>query len=161
MKKWKFLLIVGAMVLGCAGCGEQKQEGTGAVDVKPVDVVQTDETETESTPTESETEEKNDSYEDLEEKGAEGETAVFAEQIQAAMAEKDLDALAKLCAYPLAVNGEAVENEEAFMALGADRKSRYHFYRGTLRGHCGGRRLCNGGDHGGRHYGGCHTKHNF
>lgn len=57
---------------------------------------------------------------DLEEKGAEGETAVFAEQIQAAMAEKDLDALAKLCAYPLAVNGEAVENEEAFMALGAD-----------------------------------------
>ena len=36
------------------------------------------------------------------------------------MAEKDLDALAKLCAYPLAVNGEAVENEEAFMALGAD-----------------------------------------
>ena len=120
LKKWKFLLIVGAMVLGCAGCGEQKQEGTGAVDVKPVDVVQTDETETESTPTESETEEKNDSYEDLEEKGAEGETAVFAEQIQAAMAEKDLDALAKLCAYPLAVNGEAVENEEAFMALGAD-----------------------------------------
>ena len=115
LKKWKFLLIVGAMVLGCAGCGEQKQEGTGAVDVKPVDVVQTDETETES-----ETEEKNDSYEDLEEKGAEGETAVFAEQIQAAMAEKDLDALAKLCAYPLAVNGEAVENEEAFMALGAD-----------------------------------------
>ena len=46
LKKWKFLLIVGAMVLGCAGCGEQKQEGTGAVDVKPVDVVQTDETET-------------------------------------------------------------------------------------------------------------------
>lgn len=126
MKKWILLMIVGAMVLGCAGCGEQKQEEIGAVDVKPVDVVQTEETEPESAPAESETEaeseaeEKNDSYENLEEKGAEGETAVFAEQIQTAMAEKDMDALAKLCAYPLAVNGEAVENEEAFMTLGAD-----------------------------------------
>lgn len=120
MEKWKILLLVGAMVLGCVGCGEQKQEETGAVDAKPVDVVQTEEAEPESAPTESETEEKNDSYEELEEKGAEGETAVFAEQIQAAMAEKDMDALAGLCSYPLAVNGEAVESEEAFMALGAD-----------------------------------------
>lgn len=117
MKKWKILLLVGAMVLGCAGCGEQKQEET---EEKPVDVVQTEEAEPESAPTESETEEKNDNFEDLEEKGAEGDTAAFAEQIQTAMAEKDMDALAGLCSYPLAVNGEAVEGEEAFMALGAD-----------------------------------------
>ena len=120
LKKWKILLLVAAMVLGCAGCGEQKQEETGAVDAKPVDVVQTEDAEPESAPTESETEEKNDNFEDLEEKGAEGDTAAFAEQIQTAMAAKDMDAIAGLCSYPLAVNGEAVESEEAFMALGAD-----------------------------------------
>lgn len=65
-------------------------------------------------------EEMNDNYADLEEKGAEGEVAVFAEQIQAAMADQDLEALAELCAYPLAVNGEVVETKEAFMELGAD-----------------------------------------
>lgn len=120
LRKWKALFIAGAMILSCAGCGEQKQEDTGAVDSKPVDVVQTEEAGQESAPTESETEEKNGSYENLEEKGAEGETAAFAEQIQAAMAAKDMDALAGLCAYPLAVNGEVVESAEALMALGAD-----------------------------------------
>lgn len=124
MKKCKLLVIVGVMVLGCMGCGAQKPGDTGAVDVKPVDVVQTEsgseETEPEDAPTEGETEEKNENYEDLEQKAEDGDTAVFAEQIQTAMAEKDMDALAKLCAFPLAVNGEAVENEEAFMALVAD-----------------------------------------
>ncbi len=31
-----------------------------------------------------------------------------------------MDALAELCAYPLAVNGEVIETREAFMELGAD-----------------------------------------
>lgn len=124
MKKWKRLLIVGAVVLGCVGCGEQKQAETGAVDIKPVDVVQsengTEEAEPETVPTESETEEKNDNFEALEEQAADGETAAFAEQVQAAVAAKDMEALALLSAFPLAVNGEVVESEEAFMALGAD-----------------------------------------
>ena len=151
LKKWKILLLVGAMVLGCAGCGEQKQEETEVVDEKPVDVVQTEEAEPESAPTESETEEKNDNFEDLEEKGAEGDTAAFAEQIQTAMAEKDMDALAGLCSYPLAVNGEAVE--------GAG--SRYHIYGRAVRGDCGGRRFDAGRDYGGRYYGRCHAEHYF
>ena len=33
---------------------------------------------------------------------------------------KDMDAIAELCAYPLAVNGEVIETREAFMELGAD-----------------------------------------
>lgn len=31
-----------------------------------------------------------------------------------------MEGLAKLCAFPLAVEGEAVESEEDFMALGSD-----------------------------------------
>ena len=40
MKKWKWLLIVGTLIAGCAGCGAQKPEETGAVDIKAVDVVE-------------------------------------------------------------------------------------------------------------------------
>lgn len=124
MKKWKLLLIVGTVILGCAGCGAQKQEETGAVDIKPVDVVQTESepelAEPENGLTESETEEKNNNFEDLEEKAVDGETAVFAEKIRAAVSAKDMDALADLCAYPLAVNGEEIDSREAFLELGAD-----------------------------------------
>lgn len=124
MKKWKWLLIAGILIAGCMGCGAQKPEETGAVDVKPVDVVRPvsspEETESENAPTESETEEKNNSYSDLEQKAADGDTAAFAAQIQAAVEAEDMEALAKLCAFPLAVNGEVIESEEAFMALGTD-----------------------------------------
>ena len=48
----------------------------------------------------------------------------FAEQIQAAVAEKDLEALADLAAYPLYVGfadgGQSVESRDEFIALGAD-----------------------------------------
>lgn len=128
LKKWKLLLVVGTMVLGCAGCGAQEEE-TGAVDIKPVDVVGTGsvatesgagETEPENGPSESGAEEKNDNYGDLEQKAADGDTVAFAEQIQAAVAAKDMETLADLCAFPLAVNGEAVESRVTFMELGAD-----------------------------------------
>lgn len=124
MKKWKLLIALGVLVLGCAGCGAQKEEESGAADIKPVDVVQTEdgseETESEFTPTESETEEKNDNFADLEEKAEDGDVAAFAEQIQAAVSAKDMEALADLCGYPLAVNGEEIDSREAFMELGAD-----------------------------------------
>lgn len=54
------------------------------------------------------------------EKSENGDATAFAQKIQSAMADKDLEALANLCSYPLAVNGDVVENKEAFLALGED-----------------------------------------
>ncbi|MDE6846492.1 MAG: hypothetical protein K2J99_12120 [Lachnospiraceae bacterium] len=115
MKKWKLILVMGMLILACAGCGTQKADNVQSSEEVPVV-----ETQTESEPTENEVEERNDSYDDLEEKGDSGEAAAFAEQIQAAAANKDMDALADLCFYPLAVNGEVIDNKDAFMALGED-----------------------------------------
>lgn len=53
-------------------------------------------------------------------KSENGDATAFAQKIQSAMADKDLEALANLCSYPLAVNGDVVENKEAFLALGED-----------------------------------------
>lgn len=115
MKKWKMMLVMGMMVLSCAGCGAQEAEQT-----EPAEDTAVTEAQAESEVTENEVELKNDNYEDLEEKGEIGENVAFAEQIQSAFADKDMEALAELCAYPLAVNGEVIEDKEAFLALGAD-----------------------------------------
>lgn len=110
MKKWKLILLAGIMILACAGCGAGETENaTTSEDVSASEVQ-----------TESEAEEKNDDYNDLEEKGDIGETAAFAEKIRTAVADKDMEALADLCSYPLAVNGEVVESRDAFMELGED-----------------------------------------
>ena len=49
----------------------------------------------------------------------------FAKQIQAAVADQDLEALADLASYPMyigfTVGGQSVESREDFIALGADR----------------------------------------
>lgn len=110
MEKWKLILIIGLMIFTCAGCGTQERESVQPSDNVPIVEAQI----------ESEVEEKNDNYDDLEEKGASGEVAAFAEQVQAAVAGKNMEALADLCSYPLAVNGEVVDNKDAFMALGED-----------------------------------------
>lgn len=115
MKKWKLMVVLGVMVLAFAGCGKSETEI-----IKPMEDATEVESAAENEPVESEVEEKNDNYEDLEEKGAEGEVTAFAEQIQAAMAAKDMEAMADLCSYPLAVNGEVVDSREAFIELGAD-----------------------------------------
>ena len=115
MKKWKLIFVIGIMVFASVGCGTQEAES-----VQPSEDAAVAEAQTESEPTESEVEEKNENYDDLEEKGASGEVAVFAEQIQAAVSAKDMEALADLCSYPLAVNGEVVESKEAFIELGED-----------------------------------------
>ncbi len=121
VKKWKWLLLVGTLIAGCAGCGAQKPEETGAVDIKAVDVVQPESgMDAADAAAEREAEEKNDSYDDLGEKAAEGDVSDFAAQIQLVVAAKDMEGLAKLCAFPLAVEGEVVASEEDFMALGAD-----------------------------------------
>ncbi len=115
MKKWKLLLAAGIMAYACAACGAQEeqtdeqQENYAAVDVQAVGEA-----------TESEAEEKNDNLEDLQEKGDSGETAAFAQKIQEAMASKNMEALAELCSYPLAVNDEVIDSREAFIELGSD-----------------------------------------
>ena len=115
MKKWKLILVTGIMVLACAGCGMQETESTeqsdnfSAVDVHTV-----------GEGTKNEAEEKKDDYEDAGQKEASGEVEEFAGLIQAAVADKDMEALADLCTYPLAVNSEVVESRDAFMALGSD-----------------------------------------
>lgn len=115
MKKWKLILTAGIMAFIFVGCGKAETEI-----IKPMEEVSEVEPVAENEPTESEVEEKNNNYEDLEEKGAEGEVTAFAEQIQTAVAAKDMEALADLCSYPLAVNGEVVDSKEAFIKLGAD-----------------------------------------
>lgn len=115
MKKWKMLLAAGMLVFACAGCGKQEAESVSQPENDTVNEAQEG-----SAQTEAEVEEKNDNYDDLEEKGENGEIAAFAETIQSAVADKDMEALADLCSYPLAVNGEVVENRDAFIALGSD-----------------------------------------
>lgn len=106
MKKWKLLWMAGVMILGCAGCGRQEGdsmnlvEDAGMYEEQAVDEQVVDE-------------------QDGNKEAADG-LAEFAQQIQEAMSAKDPEALADLCSYPLAVNGEVVENREAFLALGAD-----------------------------------------
>lgn len=115
MKKWKLLLAAGILALACAGCGgqeaetEEQSDNFSTVDVQAVGV-----------PTEKEIEEKNDNYETLEGKHDNGEVEEFAQKIQDAVAAKNMEALADLCLYPLAVNGEVIDNKEAFIALGSD-----------------------------------------
>lgn len=110
MKNWKSIAITVVMIAACAGCGAQETETPAPVESAPVA----------NAPTEAEITQKNDNYNDLEEKGKNGEIASFAEKIQDAMADQDIDALADLCSYPLAVNGEVITDKDAFLALGED-----------------------------------------
>lgn len=110
MKKRMLILFTGFMILAFAGCGAKETEEAESSEEASANQVQA----------ESEVEEKNDNYNDLEEKGETGEIAEFAEKIRAAVSDKDMEALANLCSYPLAVNGEVVENKDGFMELGED-----------------------------------------
>lgn len=120
MKKYKLILAAGIMIFGCTACGRQEAENAKSSENISAAEVQTVSEQAENGQSESEAEEKNDNYNDLEEKGDAGEITVFAKEIQAAVAGKDMEALANLCSYPLAVNGEVVESKDAFMELGED-----------------------------------------
>lgn len=123
MKKWILALAVGTMLFQLTGCGKQDTEKTAATEEALVNEAQTENGQPQDAQAEEEeqkAEEKNVNASDLEEKGENGEVAAFAEKIQAAVADKDLEALANLCSYPLAVNGEVVEDKDAFMGLGED-----------------------------------------
>lgn len=120
MKKWRLILAAGIMVIGCAGCGAAGTEDTKSSDNVISNEAQAESGATEGETAESEAEAKNDNYDDLTEKGENGEITAFAEEIQTAVSTRNLEALADLCSYPLAVNGEVVENKDAFMELGED-----------------------------------------
>lgn len=115
MKRWKLILAAGILALACVGCGgqeakpEEQSDNFSTVDIQPVGV-----------PTVEEVEEKNDNYEALEEKQDSGEVEEFARQVKEAVAAKNMEALADLCFYPLAVNDEVIDSKEAFIALESD-----------------------------------------
>lgn len=115
MKKWKPMLIIGIMILICMGCGTQKTETVSSSEGTPVDEIREG-----STQTENEVAEKNNNYSDLEKEEDNGKIAAFAEKIQAVVADKDIEALADLCIYPLAVDSEVIEDRNAFIELGED-----------------------------------------
>lgn len=103
MKKWKLLLAAGVMAFACMGCGGEEKAQSAA-----------------EAQAESEVEEKNNAAADLATKTESGDSAAFAEQIKTAMADRDMEALAELCDYPLAVNGEVVESKDDFLKLNSD-----------------------------------------
>lgn len=115
MKKRKMIVITVIMMIACMGCGAKEVEI-----IRPAEDTSVSELQEENDPAESEAEEKNENYSDLEEKGENSETAAFAEKIQAAVADRNMEALADLCFYPVAVNSEVVENKDAFMDLGEE-----------------------------------------
>ncbi|MBD5454597.1 MAG: hypothetical protein HDR30_09845 [Lachnospiraceae bacterium] len=95
MKKRKLLLVSGMMLLLCMGCTARNAE-TVPPSEEPASEAQTEIEKPES------------------------DTEAFAQEIQTAVSNMDMEALAELCSYPLAVNGEVVENKEAFLELGED-----------------------------------------
>ena len=95
MKKRKLLLVSGMMLLLCMGCTARNAETVPSSE-EPASEAQTEIEKPES------------------------DTEAFAQEIQTAVSNMDMEALAELCSYPLAVNGEVVENKEAFLELGED-----------------------------------------
>ena len=95
MKKRKLLLVSGMMLLLCMGCTARNAE-TVPPSEEPASEAQTEIEKPES------------------------DTEAFAQEIQTAVSNMDMEALAELCSYPLAVNGEVIENKEAFLELGED-----------------------------------------
>ena len=119
-KKLIFLALTGLLCLSLAGCGQSgstsPEGGSSPQAEQPAE--ETAGEDGGRTPEEDGADTDNFSID------TEAVTA-FAEQIQAAVAEKDLEALADLASYPLYIGfsdgGESVESREDLIALEADR----------------------------------------
>ena len=139
-KKLLLMILAGVLCLSLAGCGrsgETQPEEDGTVQTQEPAELPAEEPATE--PSEEPAEEPSEGAGGTTAGGETTETpqytdnfsvdaaAVtdFAKQIQAAVADKDLEALADLASYPLYVGfadgGQSVESREDFVALGADR----------------------------------------
>lgn len=127
MRKTAYVIAAVLMSVMVTACGGKTEEATKAPEVTTEAAVETEETtETIVIETEKETSEETEaqSYEDNFAVDAEA-TADFAAKIKAAVAEKDLEALADLAAYPLyagfADGGKSIDSREAFVELGAEK----------------------------------------
>ncbi len=122
------VMVMGFVLIGAilAGCGESRQSGQDTQQEFPESVPE--ETEHDSTAEKSETNEaekimqESEEYEDnfaVDSKAAKE----FAEKIKEAAAQKDLEALAELTAFPVYVglpDVDIVETKEEFLNLGAE-----------------------------------------
>ena len=120
-KKLLLMILAGVLCLSLAGCG---QSGETPSEEDPVQTQEPAEETPGDTAEEEVPEEEAPVYTDNFSVDAAAVTA-FAEQVQTAVAGKDLEALADLASYPLYVGfadgGQSVESREDFIALGADR----------------------------------------
>ena len=125
-KKLIFLALTGLLCLSLAGCGQSgstsPEGGSSPQAEQPAE--ETAGEDGGRTPEEDGADTEAPQYTDNFSIDTEAVTA-FAEQIQAAVAEKDLEALADLASYPLYIGfsdgGESVESREDLIALEADR----------------------------------------
>lgn len=124
-KKFIFLVLTGLLCLSLAGCGQSggtpPEEDSSAQTEQPAEETTGEEDAGQAPEDGADTEAPQ--YTDNFSVDTEAVTA-FAEQIQAAVAEKDLEALADLASYPLYIGfsdgGQSVESREDLIALGAD-----------------------------------------
>ena len=127
-RKLVLMIVAGILCLSLAGCGQSgdtQPEEDPVQSQQPVDESSEadsseEETQGPADPEAPETTQYTDNF-----SVDEAAVAAFAEQIQTAVANKDLEALADLAAYPLYVGfadgGQSVESRDEFIALGADR----------------------------------------
>ena len=122
-KKLLLMIVAGLLCLTLAGCGQTESNPPEAEEPaqsqEPAEL-----------PAEEPAEESGEAPADPETPDAEtpqytDNFSVDAKQIQAAVADKDLEALADLASYPMYIGftdgGQSVESREDFIALGADR----------------------------------------
>ncbi|MBS6645966.1 MAG: hypothetical protein KH366_20510 [Clostridiaceae bacterium] len=116
MKKQIVLLTAVAFTLSVlvSGCAEKKAVDTTAT-AAAVTLASSSETEAQKESTASPTEESESHNENMDA----SELQKFAERIQDLVSKKDLNALAELCDYPLFLNGEEIEDKDAFLKLDA------------------------------------------
>ena len=127
-RKLVLMIVAGILCLSLPGCGqsgdtqpeEEPVQSQHPVDESSEADSSEEETQGPADPEAPETAQYTDNF-----SVDEAAVAAFAEQIQTAVADKDLEALADLAAYPLYVGfadgGQSVESRDEFIALGADR----------------------------------------
>ncbi|MDD2973302.1 MAG: hypothetical protein PHE02_14355 [Lachnospiraceae bacterium] len=123
-KKIVMTTVLAALCLSFTACGAKETATTEAA-TETVIAETTVEAETDTeTATEETTVEETTAEETTAENAVEGaDIAAVAENVKKAVADKDIDALADLAAYPVYVGigeGSVVETKEDFIALGAD-----------------------------------------
>lgn len=127
MKNLKVMVLVCAMGIMMAGCGQDVQAPAETESqVVEKEVVEMPEEEKAETAPETENMEVETEADDMDNFEVDSEkVAVYAQKIKEAVAAKDLDALADLCSYPVYVGmedeGKVIESEDELKALGAEK----------------------------------------